>query len=81
MGGIENRLSRLETRLEAQEAIWGAEEERILAETLARFAHEDLLILTEYLNRTGEEYGEPTEEEEVVLVRLEELFEEVKNVS
>ena len=75
MGSIERRIS----RLEAQGAGWGYGDTFLLDKALARLAHEDLLLLTEYLRRGDGEYAQPTEAEEAVLHRLEERFEEVKN--
>lgn len=75
MGSIKTRLC----SLEAQGAGWGYEDTLLLDKALARLAHEDLHLLTEYLRRGDGEYAQPTEAEEAVLLRLEERFEEVKN--
>ena len=75
MGSIERRIS----RLEAQGAGWGYGYTFLLDKALARLAHEDLHLLTEYLRRGDGEYAEPTEAEAGALLRLEERFEEVKN--
>ena len=71
MGSLENRLS----RLEEQAVGWGDKDTLALDQALSRLTEEDVRLLTEYLDRDGE----PTEAEEAVLLRLEELFEEVKN--
>ena len=75
MGSIEKRLS----RLEEQEPGWCYKDALVLDKALARLTDEDLRLLAEYLRKGGEEYAEPTEEEEAVLLRLEERLEEVMN--
>ena len=75
MGRIGNRLSRLEEQVVG----WGNSDTLALDQALALLTEEDVRLLTEYLDRTGEEYGEPNEAEEAVLVLLSERFEEVKN--
>jgi hypothetical protein len=73
VGSIEKRLS----RLEEQEPDWGYQEE--LDKALAQLSTADLRLLSEYLNRGGEEYAEPTAEEAPAIHRLEERLWEVAN--
>lgn len=71
MGRIGNRLSRLEEQVVG----WGDSDTLALDQALALLTEVDVRLLTEYLDRDGK----PTEAEEAVLLRLEELFEEVKD--
>ena len=64
MGRIAKRLRYLEERARP----WGTRETLILDRALARLTPEDVLLLTEYLDRDAE----PTEDEAEVLSRLEE---------
>jgi hypothetical protein len=75
VGPLERRLSRLEKQVVG----WADSDTLALDQALERLTYEDMLVLTAYLDRGGEEYAEPSEDEEAVLVRLEERFEEVKN--
>ena len=67
MGRLEKRVS----ALEEQTVGWGTREQLLLDRALAQMETEDLHVLTRYLDRGGEEYAEPTEEEQEVLSRLE----------
>jgi hypothetical protein len=75
VGPLERRLSRLEKQVVG----WADSDTLLIYEALSRLTEEDVHLLTAYLDRGGEEYAEPSEDEEAVLVRLEERFEEVKN--
>jgi hypothetical protein len=71
VGRIGNRLSRLEEQVVG----WGDSDTLALDQALALLTEVDVRLLTEYLDRDGK----ATEAEEAVLLRLEELFEEVKD--
>jgi hypothetical protein len=77
VGRLEKRVSALEERVVG----WGTGETLLLDQALACLAHEDLLLLSEYLRRGDGEYAEPTEDEAAVLLRLEELFADARRAS
>ncbi len=64
MGRLTRRLRCLEERARP----WGTRETLLLDRALARLTTDDVLLLTEYLDRDAE----PTEDEAEVLSRLEE---------
>jgi hypothetical protein len=72
MGRLMRRLRYLEERARP----WGTREQLLLDRALAQMETEDLHVLRHYLDRGGEEYAEPTEEEAEVISRLEEHLNE-----
>jgi hypothetical protein len=76
VGPLERRVDKLEARVgmgwtEAQVAC-------LIGEALTLMTEEDVHLLTEYLDRGGPEHAQPTEDEQRVLHRLEERFQEVQ---
>ncbi len=55
------------------------QEEHIRREALGRVTDEDLALVWEYLERTEEEEGEPTQEEWAAIERYFQLEEEVRH--
>jgi hypothetical protein len=72
MGRLEKRVRLLEEQVGG----WGTREDLLLDKALSKMETEDLLVLSAYLKRGGEEYAVPTEDEAEVLGRLEKRLNE-----
>ncbi len=78
MGRLENRLERLEVRAGVGRP--ASELAVLISEALMLMDEQDVHVIAKYVARGGFEFAEPTEDEEEVLARLEERFQEVQTL-